>query len=471
MINDYLHGNFAPVSSQLNTSALEVTGTIPEWLDGAFIRNGSNPQFKPVGIYNRIDGDGMLHLVRLKNGQANYVNRFVETFGYQTEREAGKPVWRGFLEKPNPDAPASPRGGSIYKNTSNTSVVHHAGVTLSMYEGGLPHRVDPRTLETLGIHDFFGTWEGTFIAHCKVDQQTDEIIFISAHLPSGHYRYGRVGPDGRVCYEQQLELSRSSVMHDMAITANYAIIFDLPYTFDKTRLEKGMSPLGFEHDSSSRFGVMPREGGDIQWFECSAGYIFHTLNAFEIGDEIVLHAPKLKTTKWLNRKIPFGYDPEEVAGGDWAGQMTEWRFNLRTGHVSEQILSEWYCDFPQLPLSLVSRPHRYGYSARVADQTGKEPILFDGLIKHDFLKKRHDFFSFGPERYGHEVAVVPCLNSKVEDDCLLMTYLHDEFRSQSELVIYHGADIGNGPLARVHLPQRVPYGFHGTWLPHTAFDL
>jgi carotenoid cleavage dioxygenase len=31
--------------------------------------------------------------------------------------------------------------------------------------------------------------------------------------------------------------------------------------------------------------------------------------------------------------------------------------------------------------------------------------------------------------------------------------------------ILDATDIGAGPVATVHLPRRVPFGFHGSWLP------
>lgn len=41
-----------------------------------------------------------------------------------------------------------------FKNTANTSVVMPGGSLLALWEGGLPHRLDPETLETLGAHDY-----------------------------------------------------------------------------------------------------------------------------------------------------------------------------------------------------------------------------------------------------------------------------------------------------------------------------
>ncbi|MFI9115201.1 carotenoid oxygenase family protein [Streptomyces venezuelae] len=74
----HLLGTFAPVTEEVDIAELEVTGEIPAWLDGLYLRNGPNPRFTPIGSYlYPIDGDGMLHGVWLSEGRARYRNRFV----------------------------------------------------------------------------------------------------------------------------------------------------------------------------------------------------------------------------------------------------------------------------------------------------------------------------------------------------------------------------------------------------------
>ena len=41
---------------------------------------------------HRFDGDGMLHAVRIKGGQASYSNTYVNTAKLQAERRAGHPL-------------------------------------------------------------------------------------------------------------------------------------------------------------------------------------------------------------------------------------------------------------------------------------------------------------------------------------------------------------------------------------------
>ena len=45
-----------------------------------------------------------------------------------------------------------------------------------------------------------------------------------------------------------------------------------------------------------------------------------------------------------------------------------------------------------------------------------------------------------------------------------MTYVYDRAAGTSALVVLDARDVGAGPRARITLPQRVPYGFHATWV-------
>ena len=69
-VSPYLQRNFAPVHDELNVDDLAVTGTVPEALNGLFLRNGPNQQFAPIGRYHVFDGDGMVHGVHLGDGRA-----------------------------------------------------------------------------------------------------------------------------------------------------------------------------------------------------------------------------------------------------------------------------------------------------------------------------------------------------------------------------------------------------------------
>ncbi len=51
-----------------------------------------------------------------------------------------------------------------------------------------------------------------------------------------------------------------------------------------------------------------------------------------------------------------------------------------------------------------------------------------------------------------------------EDDGWVLTFVHDTNQDTSELVVIDGKNFTAEPVARVIMPQRVPYGFHSVWV-------
>jgi len=62
-----------------------------------------------------------------------------------------------------------------------------------------------------------------------------------------------------------------------------------------------------------------------------------------------------------------------------------------------------------------------------------------------------------------ETVFVPAAGSSAEDDDWLMAYVHDAATERCDVVIRQAQDLGN-PVATIHLPVRVPFGFHGSWI-------
>ena len=457
-VNPYLDRNFAPVHQEIASDTLEVIGELPSKLSGMFLRNGPNPQYSPIGQYHWFDGDGMIHGVRIHNGKAEYRNRYVQTKGWQIEHEAGKAIWSGLLEPPQMDNPYGPT-----KNTANTALVWHAGTMLATWEGGAPHAIDLPTLDTFGKHTYDGKLISAFTAHPKIDPITGEMMFFGYSFAPPYLQYGVVYPTGELLRTVPIELPMGVMMHDFAITENYTIFMDLPLTFSPSRMQQGEPPLMFERNRPSRFGIVPRHGdnGNIRWFETPACYVFHTLNAYEEGDEVVLIACRMDSTNVLvsqSASTPDGNIP----------RLHQWRFNLNTGTTSETMLDDVASDFPRVNENFLGRQTRYGYAGRMAQ--GSIP-LFDGIIKYDLKSSNSQIHEFGSGCYGGEAVFAPHPNAKDEDEGWLITFVYNSKEETSELVVVDANDVTSEPVARVLIPQRVPYGFHGVWISEAQLNV
>jgi carotenoid cleavage dioxygenase len=452
-VNPFLEGNFAPVHSEIIDDELTVIGSLPSDLSGMFVRNGPNPQFPPIGQYHWFDGDGMLHGVRIKDGKASYLNRYVQTRGFKTERDEGRAIWTGIL---GPSGPDNPYGS--FKNVANTALTWHAGKFLALWEGGAPHAIQLPSLETVGEYTYNGKLECSFTAHPKIDPVTGEMMFIGYSMFARPFlQYSIVSPEGELLRTVPIDLPVGVMMHDFAITEHYTIFMDLPVTFRLERMQRGEPGLMFEPTRASRFGILPRHGDNssIRWFESPACYVFHTLNAYESDDEVVLVACRMNsTTVLMSDQTPIETE------GDIA-RLYRWRFNLNTGTVREELLDERASEFPRVNEQLLGRPMRYGYAALFC----APPMpLIEGLIKYDFSNGNSQTHEFGAGRYGGEAVFVPRPGATAEDDGWLMTFVHDEGSGMSELVVVNAQDVTASPVARVIIPQRVPYGFHGAWV-------
>ncbi|MGK7944761.1 MAG: carotenoid oxygenase family protein [Microcystaceae cyanobacterium] len=451
--NPYLSDNFAPIEEEISTDSLQIIGELPEELSGMFVRNGPNPQFTPLGQYHWFDGDAMLHGLRISQGKASYLNRYVRTHKFKTEKEQGKALWTGLLEPPQPNHPFG-----TDTNTANTALIYHGGQLLALWEGGSPYALTVPQLETKGKHTFNDKLQSPFTAHPKIDPVTGEMMFIGYSLTQPPYLYyGIVSAEGELLRTLPIELPVGGMVHDFAITANYTIFFDLPVHFRPERMAQGQHPLGFDPHSPSRFGILPRHGESeqIRWFEMPSCYIYHTLNAYEDNDEIVLLACRMSATN-----VFVTNEDDRIADGD-IPYLYRWRFNLKTGQGTEEKLDEIPSEFPRINDNFMGKKGKYGYSAKIAPS---QTPLFNGLIKYDLETGRSEHHEFGQGRYGGEAVFAPRLNASQEDDGWLVTYVYDESAQTSELVVINAQDFSGDAIARVIIPQRVPYGFHGTWL-------
>ena len=385
-----------------------------------------------------------------------------------------------------------PPKGLRAKNVANTSLVWHQGRLLALWEVGEPHIIDVPGLQTMGVLDA-GLKVKAFTAHPKVDPVSGEMIFFGLQMgPRPCLHYGIADRQGQLSWSTRIPLSDSVFMHDFAITANYTLFMDLPYVFSlKSMISKGV-PFTFHESRPSRFGIMPRFGtsNEIIWFEDDPCFVFHTLNAYEVKDEtgaveeIVLVACKMKRgtiaalpghTSGMADKASIDRIPLDT---DDAARLHEWRFNLKSGTVKSTQLDDRASDFPRFNENLMGSKNRFGYVANVQVNHKSGAPEFTEIVKHDFKSGKHLIRHYGPHRFGGEALFVPrsgnsasdeSVQAADEDDGWLLSHVFDADTESSELLIIDAKTLDAEPVARISLPQRVPYGFHGTWIPASEY--
>jgi carotenoid cleavage dioxygenase len=437
--NRYLAGNFGPVHDEVTAVDLAVTGEIPEALQGRYLRNGPNPVVAPEPArYHWFTGDGMIHGIRLRDGQAEwYRNRWVRSD--QVAKALGE----------------TPRPGPVHEGmdfSANTNVIGHGGRTLAIVEGGsLPYELSYE-LDTVGRCDFDGTLPGGYTAHPKKDPITGELHAISYFWGWGsQVRYTVADVSGRVRRVVDIPTGGPISLHDMSITERFVVVYDLPVVFDVDLAMGGVGfPYRWDPAYHSRVGLLERDGAgdDVRWFDVEPCYVFHPLNAYDDGDKVVLDVIRHSRMFDANRLYPDEGPPT----------LDRWSLDLSAGKLIEERLDDTNQEFPRVDERVVGRRHRFGYTAAVIGGQSS-------LIKHDLDRRTSQVRPVSTAKGQSEAVFVPSGPDAAEDEGWVLSVNYDPARDASDLLILNASDFAGEPQAIVHLPSRVPFGFHGNWVP------
>jgi len=430
----FLTGNYAPVFDEVTATELAVTGAVPGELAGRFVRNGPNPH---TGVSAHwFIGDGMLHGVELRDGTARwYRNRYV-----RTRQLDGSGTFVD--DEGHVDLTAVP---------ANTHVIGHAGRILALVENGYPHEVTPE-LDTRGPYDFDGRLRTAMTAHPKLDPVSGELHFFGYGFMPPYLTYHVADASGALVRSEEITVPGPTMMHDFNLTERHVVFMDLPVVFDLERAAAGSMPYAWDESYGARLGVMPRGGtdADVRWLEVDPCYVFHPMNAYDDNGTIVLDVMRYAQL-WVRSADDF--EP---------ALLTRWTVDLGSGTVKEEQLDDHSTEFPRVDPRLVGRRHRYGYALETVDGVGLEHMA---LVKYDQAKASSEIHDFGAGREPGEPVFVPRTADAAEDDGWVMTYVYDAARDTSDFVVLAASDFTAPPVATVPLPQRVPFGFHGSWIP------
>ncbi|MBW8754520.1 MAG: carotenoid oxygenase family protein, partial [Sphingomonadales bacterium] len=402
-----------------------------------------NP-FKPDPRgYHWFIGDGMVHGLRLKDGKAEwYRNRYIRS--NTLEAEGG------------PKAVPGKRRNA--HDTVNTNVIQIGGKTMALVEAGsFPVELSDE-LESVAYSNFAGGLKGPFTAHPHEDLLTGELhaITYDAMTPDTVWHVV-IDAAGTVLRELPIPVKQGPSIHDCAITGRYVLVFDLPATFSmKAAVGGAKFPYRWNPEHDARVGLLPRGGAaeDIVWCEVDPCYVFHVANSFDRADGKVV----------VDLDV---YDKMFAADGDGPGGKSlgfeRWVIDPETKRVERQTLDPTPQEFPRPDERFFGREYRYAWAIGLPQDApgflGQQP-----LYRHDLVAGTRSVHDFGPGRVPGEFVFVPRHADAAEGDGWLMGYVIDTASETTELVVLDASDMAAAPVARVHIPHRIPPGFHGNWL-------
>nr|APU54675.1 carotenoid cleavage dioxygenase [Buddleja davidii] len=475
-----LSDNFAPVDELPPTQCDVVEGSLPPSLDGAYIRNGPNPQFLPRGPYHLFDGDGMLHALKISKGKATLCSRYVKTYKYKVENEKGFPVIPNVFSGFNGVTASAARGALTAARVlsgqfnpingiglANTSLALISGRLYALGESDLPYSIKLDSngeIETLGRHDFDGKLTMSMTAHPKTDFQTGETFAFRYGPMPPFLTFFRIDSKGEKQSDVPIfSMTSPSFLHDFAITKKYAIFNEIQIGMNPAEMIAGGSPVGANAAKVPRIGVIARYAKDeseMRWFEVPGFNVIHAINAWDEdgGDTVVMVAPNILSVEHTMERMDLIH-----------ASMEKVKIDLKTGMVSRHPLSTRNLDFGVINPAYVGKKNKYIYAA-VGDPMPK----VSGVVKLDVSVSdgdRRDCIVgsrlFGPGCFGGEpffVAREPENPNADEDDGYVVTYVHNEINGESRFLVMDAKSPNLDIVAAVRLPRRVPYGFHGLFV-------
>ena len=455
----FLRGAFAPLRSEYDCADLRIEGRLPAGLEGTLYRIGPNPQFTPLGPYNPLQGDGMVHAFKVQPGRVSYRNRWVRTAQWRHERHAGRALFATADPRLNDPSVA----GVVSQGAANTPIVSHGGRLLALEEGHPAMEMDGDTLETLGPHDFNGQAPGPMTAHPKVDAETGEMLFF-ANFPNkrfdGELAVNVVDARGTIVSANRIRGPYPALVHDFAITRRHIVFVVCPLTLSLDRLRAGGPAIAWEADRHAFVGVVSRQVavGEVRWLPVPACMVWHVVNAFDDGDRIVLDVCQQEAAAFP------AADGRSVDEGMLRQFLTRWIIDLEgEPHVRRRRLTEVVCEYPRIDERRTGQAYRYGFVAAEGGPGAGDP-LHRALGRFDHDTGEMALWRAAPGQAVSEPVFVAARGSQKEGDGYLLATVFDEACNASHLAVLDAQRIEEGPIARAFLDHRVPAGFHGTFV-------
>ncbi len=446
----------------------DVQGTIPAGLSGTLFRNG--PGLLERGgqsLQHPFDGDGMICAFTFKDGRVHFRNRYVRTAGYLAEQKAGKFLYRGVFGTPKPGGWLANAFDLRLKNIANTHVVYWGGKLLALWEAALPYRLDPATLETLGLDTLDGILGSSLAAHPRIDRVNGEPRLVDFAIQTGLssvITLYELDAAGHLVNRHSHPVGGFAFIHDFALTPNYCLFFQNPVRFNPLPFLLGWRGAGecleFRTQEPTRVLVIPRSGqGKPQILQTPAGFVFHHANAWENQpDQITVDSICYASLPGVDPNQDFRHTNFDALD---PGQLWRFQLDLTTGQVQRRPLGNRCCEFPTLHPDYVGQPYRYLYAGAAHNPTGNAPL--QALMKFDLATGQEQVWSAAPRGFVGEPVFVP--RGPGEEEGWILSLGYDAAQERSFLVILDAADFSRGPLARLTLRHAVPYGLHGSFVP------
>jgi len=503
---------------------LEVTGQIPDDIDGTFFRIQPDHRFPPLYDSDiHFNGDGNVTAIRISNGKAHFKQRYVHTDRYNHETKHGKALF-GKYRNPYTDNEAVK---GVIRTAANTNVFFWRGMLLATKEDGPAYAMDPDTLETIGRYDFEGqVLSPTMTAHPKFDPKTGEMVCygyeVSLQTPLLFYypqptcqssvfetrqltppQAGGNGNDGSrdiVVYTISCDGIKTSeswykapfcgIIHDCGLSANYLVLPMTPFKCSPSLLAASQNHWSWDPSEDQWYGVVPRRGGppdSIKWFRSTNAFQGHTVSCYETqtpgGGGGLSNTVKIVFDLTIaDGNVFFWWPPVDTPPGTVStrnklqNSTTRWvldpaaQTNSWIDPVEER--REFSGEFSRIDDRFTAVKYNHYWQAVI---DGAKPYnaakcgspaggLFNTLGHFTWDNTTTETYWAGECGTFQEPAFIPRAGSSEEGDGYIVVLLNHLDELRNDVCIFDAREIKKGPVAVVHLPFKLRLGLHGNFV-------
>ena len=341
------------------------------------------------------------------------------------------------------------------QNTGNISIVEHAGELLALWEGGSPHVINPETLNTEKRKSWSSDTQGLpFGAHPRLDRDGSMWNLGYSVNPAALILY-HISADSQLLQTHILPQTSTSMIHDFMITSTKIVIIAPPYSAAFFNPEGDAFVNLFEWRSSDPTQVLVFDKTDPFW-------VYHFGNAYdvglsEIGFDFALHdAPSFMTNDAFA-----AMDGNWDGGASAASRYAQARINLKSKTVRiEKAPEHGQVEF--IRTNARENLLRHRHALMLAQPGGATVFGFNRLLLVDRTTGNASSFDVGETEILEEHLIVQKPGSR--QDFWIMGTALDWKRGTTNLSIYEGMYLSDGPIMKAEMDLALPLGLHGTFI-------
>jgi beta,beta-carotene 9',10'-dioxygenase len=468
----------AEIQEELSPTPLKVQGQIPSWLSGTLIRNGPiNVTIDDQTNGHWFDGLAMLHAFSFSKGEVSYANQFLRTHAYSQVFDKGSLDYDGFAVDPCRSLFQQlltyfiPQSES-YLHNANVNVAKIADHYIALTETPLPVEFDPTTLDTLGVLKYQdklpkkGSWESAHPHYLSEDKKI--VNYCIQYGPQSHYLIYCLD-EAKIAREliSKIPVQNPAYMHSFAMTENYVILTEFPFTVKPLQLLlnykiKGRSFIknfSWHPETGTTFIVIHRHTGQcVGKYKTKPFFAFHHANAYEMDNDIYLDLVCYNNADIIPG-LAFHFRPPSCIHEDqYPTRLERFQLSLNSGEIKSEILLNAYVEFPRINERKDGKFYKYLYLIDPRQEASKDDIRPVFKINMQ-TKQLLQWFEKGC--YPGEPVFVANPHSEEEDEGVILTVVLDQTHHSSFLLVLDARTFQE--IGRTALHHQIPVGLHGQY--------